>query len=305
MFEMWKAAAVQDFRTETFLDVCQTLNYTQTAHRLNITQPAVSQHIAYLESVYGAKLFEYRSRRLSLTEAGAILRDALEVMVHDERLIGEHIASLQGGRRTISIGVTLTAGEYIIARPLAGFLAKRQDLQARVVSADTEGLLEMLHEGTVDCAFVEGFFDKSAYDWEVFSSERLVAVCAPDHRFEREPEAFEDLLGEHLIVREQGSGTRAVLEHALAAHNLSLGAFVRTTEVSSINIIKAFVENDYGIAFLYEAAVEAECARGILQAFALGEQRIMHDIAFIWLKGSVFASEFCNFAIDIARETTG
>ena len=285
--------------------MCQTLNYTQTAHRLNITQPAVSQHIAYLESVYGMKLFEYRSRRLSLTEAGSILRDALEVMVHDERLIGEHIASLRGGRRTISIGVTLTAGEYIIARPLAGFLAKRQDLQARVVSADTEGLLEMLHEGTIDCAFVEGFFDKSAYDWEVFSSERLVAVCAPDHRFEREPETFEDLLGEHLIVREQGSGTRAVLEHALAAHNLSLGAFARTTEVSSINIIKAFVENDYGIAFLYEAAVEAECARGILQALALNEQRIMHDIAFIWLKGSVFASEFCNFAKDIARETTG
>ena len=77
---------MQDFRTETFLDVCDTLSYTRTAQRLNITQPAVSQHISHLEAVYGTKLFSYSNRRLSLTEAGEVLRDALTVMAHDERL---------------------------------------------------------------------------------------------------------------------------------------------------------------------------------------------------------------------------
>ena len=283
---------MQDFRTETFLDVCETLSYTRSAQRLNITQPAVSQHISYLEGAYGAKLLTYRNRRLELTEAGRVLRDALEVMVHDERLVKERIASLSGARRSLGIGVTMTAGEYVIAQPLARFLLSRPDLQARVVASDTDRLLGMLHDGTLDCAFVEGFFDKNEYDWEVFCTERLVAVCAPNHRFASEPRYLEDLLGEHLLVRESGSGTRAVLEHALGARNLVPESFARSTEVTSLGIIKTLVEADYGISFLYEPAVREECACGALRAIELDEPPIEHDMTFIWLKGSLFGDEF-------------
>ena len=53
---------MQDFRVRTFLTVCRTLNYTRAAEELHITQPAVSQHIAYLEREYGADLFTYRRK---------------------------------------------------------------------------------------------------------------------------------------------------------------------------------------------------------------------------------------------------
>lgn len=291
---------MQDFRTETFLDVCDTLSYTRTAQRLNITQPAVSQHISHLESVYGAKLFDYRNRRLSLTKAGEVLRDALAVMVHDERLVKERIASLSGARRTLGFGVTMTAGEYVIARPLARFLLQRPDLQVRIVASGTEDLLVMLHEGSLDCALVEGFFDKGEYDGSVFCTEELVAVCAPGSDLAEAPRSLEDLLGEHLVVREDGSGTRAVLEHALAARNLSLDGFARTTEVTSINIIKTLVANGYGIAFLYESAVQADCEAGVLQKIDLAEPPISHDMTFIWLKGSLFESEFRGLVGDLA-----
>lgn len=291
---------MQDFRTETFLDVCDTLSYTRTAQRLNITQPAVSQHISHLEAVYGAKLFSYGNRRLALTEAGEVLRDALTVMVHDERLVKERIAALSGKRRTIGFGVTMTAGDYVIAQPLARFLRQRPDLQVRVVASGTEDLLALLHEGSLDCALVEGFFDKGHYDWEVYCTERLVPVCAPGRSLAREPQRLEDLLGEHLIVREHGSGTRAVLEHALSARNLALEGFARTTEVTSVSIIKTLVESGYGIAFLYESAVRAECAAGTLQAIDLDCPPIEHDMTFIWLRGSLFESEFRGLVHELA-----
>ena len=60
-----------DFRVETFLTVCRTMNYTRAAEELNVTQPAVSQHIAYLEKAYGASLFDYRNKKLALTAGGA------------------------------------------------------------------------------------------------------------------------------------------------------------------------------------------------------------------------------------------
>lgn len=62
-----------DFRTETFLTVCETMNFTAVAKQLNITQPAVSQHIHFLEEQYNTSLFTYRNKQLSLTRSGEIL----------------------------------------------------------------------------------------------------------------------------------------------------------------------------------------------------------------------------------------
>ena len=63
-----------DFRVETFLAVCRHMNFTKAARELNITQPAVSHHMHYLEQAYGTALFQHNGKRLQLTEAGEILR---------------------------------------------------------------------------------------------------------------------------------------------------------------------------------------------------------------------------------------
>ena len=165
-------------------------------------------------------------------------------------------------------------------------------MQVRLRSRGTEELLGALDEGVIDCAFVEGFFDKSAYAWDTFSTERLVAICAPGHALAGRTCAFEDLLSEHVLVREEGSGTRAVLEHALAARNLALASFARTTEVGSINVIKSLVAGGFGLSFMFAAAVSDDVARGRLSLIEIAGPPICHDITFIRLKGSTFEGDF-------------
>ncbi len=292
---------MQDFRMTTFLSVCRTLNYTHSAAELNITQPAVSQHIAFLEKSYGAKLFSYHGKKLSLTPAGELLRDAAATMAHDESTLRDAISALAESRRRLHIGMTLTAGEYLLAKPLASYLVEHPQVRVRIASADTEVLLNQLYAGEIDYALVEGYFDKSAYDWRVYSTERLVPVCAPHHPLakEKKPLRFEDLLDEHVLVREKGSGTRAVLAHALEEKNLSIESFTRVTEVESINLIKAFVSSGYGLAFLYEVAVERELEEGSLVRIPLAGRPLEHDITFIRLKGSAFAEEFSRLFEDL------
>ncbi|OUO92492.1 LysR family transcriptional regulator [Gordonibacter sp. An230] len=284
---------MQDFRVETFLTVCRTMNYTRAAEELNITQPAVSQHIGYLERAYGAPLFAYRKRRLSLTAAGALLRDALATMAHDERLLRERVRNVaSGGGMELAVGMTLTAGEYLVAAPLADYLRRHPELRIAVRSGGTHDLLALLDAGEIDCAFVEGLFDRDAYAWNVFRTERLVCVCAAGHKFASQPMRVEDVLAERLIVRELGSGTRAVLEHALAARNLAVEGFANVSVVESLDVIKVFVEHDLGISFLYEAAVAREVAAGTLRIVEFEGPPIEHDISFVRLKGSVFEREF-------------
>ena len=294
-----------DFRVETFLTVCRTMNYTRAAEELNITQPAVSQHIAHLERDYGVPLFAYRNKKLQLTDAGALLRDALSTMAHDERLLRDRMrSSATGARVELSLGMTLTAGEYLVAASLADYLRRHPELHVAVRSGGTSELLALLNAGEIDCAFVEGFFDKNAYAWDVFRTERLVCVCAADHEFAARPVRVEDLFDERLIVREPGSGTRAVLEHALAAQNLTVDGFAQASVVESLDVIKILVEHDLGISFLYEAAVARELAAGTLRVIDLEGLAILHDIAFIRLKNSVFEREFQNLFADLRSKAS-
>lgn len=152
-----------------------------------------------------------------------------------------------------------------MARPLARCLGARPDIQITVRSGGTQHLMELLDAGTIDCAFVEGLFDKARYASRPFSSERLVPICAAEHRFPRTPRTLEDLLGERLILREEGSGSRNVLVHALAQRNLSPASFADHFVVESLDIIKIFVQADLGISFVYEAAVQREVQEGTLR----------------------------------------
>lgn len=283
---------MQDFRVKTFLTVCQTMNYTRAAEELALTQPAVSQHITYLEHEYGAKLFTYHHKKLELTRAGRVLRDGLATMAHDDRLLHEHIAEVaHGAAIPLRIGMTLTAGEYVVAAPLVRYLADHPEIRATVRSGGTKHLLELLRAGDIDCAFVEGFFDKSSLVGDTFRTEQLVCICAADHHLAQKPSSLEDLLGERLILREEGSGSRAVLEHALAKHNLSPAAFADSCVVESLDIIKIFVAGDLGISFVYEAAVERELQAGTLRIVPLPGEPIDHDISFVRLPHSIFEDE--------------
>ncbi len=66
-----------DHRTETFMTVCNVMNYREAAELLHITQPAVTQHIQFLEKEYGCRLFLYENRKLIKTPAARMLEDYL------------------------------------------------------------------------------------------------------------------------------------------------------------------------------------------------------------------------------------
>ncbi len=285
-----------DPRTRTFLSASRTLNFTRTAEELNITQPAVSQHVSWLEREYGARLFAREGKRLRLTAAGEVLQRVAERMAHDERLAHDAVAALASGEERLSFGVTLTVGEHLIARPLARYLHEHPRADVRVEQAGTETLLEGLRSGRIDCALIEGYFDKRDVAWREFCTLELVGVCAPGSALADQDELLlEDVLDQHLLVREPGSGTRAVLEHALAERNLTVGSFARMTEVSSLNIIKEFVAAGVGVSFLYDAAVEAELRAGTLARMPLAGAPLTHAITFVHAKGSAFTERFERF----------
>lgn len=277
-----------DFRVDTFLTVCRTMNFTRAAEQLHITQPAVSQHIRALEEQYDTKLFRYQGKQLQLTESGRLFFRTAATMHHDALHLRELIQQ-EDHSRHLCFGATLTIGEYVMPGPLLHLLEREPDIRLRMLTANTQELLRLLDQGELDFAIVEGYFDRQAYDSLTYCIQPYLPVCAPFYQFERPVQRMEDLLGERLLVREPGSGTRNVLERVLEERNLNVQSFRRLSELGSLNAIKKLVCAGAGISFFYRPVVQAELDAGQLQEIFLEDGSIFHDFTFLWRQGSVFA----------------
>ncbi len=277
-----------DFRMETFLTVCRYMNFTRASEKLNITQPAVSQHIRFLEKHYNTKLFRYEGKKLRLTGAGEILRNASLTMMHDEQSMQNEMQETEK-EAEIRFGATRTIGDSVMGSVLEKYLARYPQARIHMEVENTHDLLVRLDEGRIDFALVEGFFKKSEYDFQIFSREKYIAVCSPDYVFQNTPDCIEKLFQERLLLREEGSGTREVLERCLEAHNLSVQDFDKRMEVGSMQTIKELTKAGCGITFLYEAAVRRELEEGSLRQIPLQDFPVTHEFAFIWRRGSIYA----------------
>ena len=281
-----------DFRIYTFLEVCKYMNFTKAAEALHITQPAVSQHIRYIEEYYQTRLFTFQGKKPVLTEAGEYLLHAFTTLSHDQVYLKEHLLSMQKKKPALIFGATLTIGEYVMPRFLIEYQTRHPDTVLTMITANTHELLDRISDGEIDFAIVEGYFDKTQYDYLTFSSEPYIAVAGTPLFEDCRPRSLSELLDQKLIVREPGSGTREILEKHLEARNLSIHDFSGVSEIGNIPALKAVVSAGLGITFLYRSAAEEELKNGILFDVTPENFSITHDFTLIWQKGSMFASRY-------------
>lgn len=237
-----------DYRMLTFLTLCRELNYRRTAEKTNMSQPAVTQHIKYLEAQYGCKLFSYDKHRLSITPQGHILQRYGENMLYQESCL-ERELSRQPGRR-LRIGTTKTIGDYVLAPHVVACLdAGMEGLSVQV--DNTERLLLGLSEGKLDFALIEGYFDHHHFASRLYRRESFTGICASSHPFAGRMVERQELLEQLLLVREEGSGTREVLERMLSRQELSLEDFPRRACLGSMELIARTLALGRGISFAY------------------------------------------------------
>ena len=241
-----------DPKLHTFLTLCQTMNYRLAAEHLHLSQPAVTKQIQALEQSLQTKLFYYDGHTLHKTEKCLLLeRYAITQQYQFEEL---QLAIAEKERTLLRIGATKTIGDYVLIGAIKDYL-KEPNHELSLVVDNTKHLLQMLDENQLDFAVIEGTFSKTKYDSYLLRMEPFVGICAKDSPLCGRTVSVEELLGETIIVREEGSGTRRIFEERLSAAGYDLKDFSRTVSISSFVSIKALVESGIGISFLYRSVV--------------------------------------------------
>ena len=267
-----------DYRIDTFLTLCESMNYRKTAEMLHISQPAVTQQIHYLENQYGQKLFQYENRRLVKTEAAAILEQYARAAKLQQQDLLEKLES--SPIHTLRIGATKTIGDYYLKEDIRRYL-QSPDNALTLIVYNTEHLLRLLEENELDFSVVEGFFDKTRFDSILLRREPFVGICRKDHPFAGREVTMEELLQQTIIHREAGSGTRAILEQELRGYNESLQRFQRHICISSFNIILDLVKQGFGVSFVYNILADSDPA---LAKFSIRGESVVREFNVVYLK---------------------
>lgn len=266
-----------DTRIKTFLTLCKVMNYRRTAELLNMTQPAVTQHIHFLEEQYGCKLFCYDKRTLTKTREAELLQKYAENVLYQEKKLKSELTPSNGIR--LSIGATKTIGEYVIAEHISDFLSDDKN-SISVNVENTEKLLSELSAGKLDFALIEGYFDKGRYASRLYRKEPFVGLCSRKHPFANRVVNLDEIWRENLVLREEGSGTRDILEQLLTESNHSAAEFERITTISNFGLItRLLVDNNY-ITFAYRAVGENNSS---LAEFRVKGWNISREFNYVYL----------------------
>ncbi len=274
-----------DFRLNTFLKLCETMNYRRAAELLNVTQPSVTQHIQYLEAYYKCKLFIYDGKKLTMTPQAYTLKKYAVSMQYQEKKLIESMVHTKGC--CFNIGATKTIGEYAIGNQISKFL-ECKDNRISIQIENTNKILELLDKGKIDFGIVEGHFNKNEYASKLYRTEPFVGFCNKNHKFAGKTVTINEILKQDIVTREEGSGTREILEQLLTKYNYSIENFNRNISVNNLGLISSLVENNCGITFAYlSAGIDNEK----LSPFYVKGNMLEREFNYVFLKDTK-AKEF-------------
>ena len=276
-----------DYRILTFLKLCETMNYRITAEELNMTQPAVTQHIHYLEEEYKCKLFIYNRKKLEKTNQAILLEEYARSAYYNEIYLKRKIKS--ENKIKINIGATKTIGEFVIGEKIKK-LVKNEKYDISLTIDNTENLIKLMELNKLDFILVEGIFNKDKYGYRLYKKDEFIGICSKSHKFNGKSIKFEELFEEDIIIREEGSGTRGIFEQFLSENSFSLEFFKKKITINNFNLIKELVSTNCGISFVYNSVVNKNDDIGKFYF----KNKIEREFNYLYLKNTA-AKELVDF----------
>ncbi len=290
-----------DFRITTFLKLCETRSYTNTAKYLNITQPSVTQHIKYLQKRYNCHLFSYEGKTLSLTPEGEYLRRQAQAMMHTSSKVLEDLKRMGERHKPLRFGCTKDLGGNIVPKLVGRMLDYDEELEIDMIVDNSENLIEMLEHGQVDFVLVDSRYDNGHFGKVTVAKERFSCWANPRHCNELKNITFRKTFREKLLVREAGSGSRAILEDILEQRKCEMDDFYATMTCNAQDTIIALTAANTGITFAFDVSMEDAEASGRVAKLSLTDFKEERELVFLYLKENLHPERCKDFFQEFKR----
>jgi DNA-binding transcriptional LysR family regulator len=260
-----------DRRLQVFHTVARLLSFTKAAETLHMTQPAVTFQVRQLEEYFNTRLFDRTHNRISLTEAGRKVFEyadrIFELYAEMENSVREMTGEISGA---LTIGASTTIAEYMLPTLLGDFKDRYPDVAIHLKVSNSEGIVSMVENNTIDLGVVEAPVANKSLVVEVCKRDQLVAIVPPGHPLAAEGTVTIACLLEYpFICREEGSGTREVINDYLDRLPSCASLLKVAMELGSPEAVKGAVEAGMGVSVVSRATIQKELRLGTLVALNL------------------------------------
>lgn len=291
---------MDDHKLKVFCTVAETKSFSRASEIIHLTQPAVSLQVQALEEIYETKLFDRSGGTVTLTPAGELLynyaKDILGLYAAAKKDINAMIGLVKG---SLSIGASSTIGNYLLPSVIVAFRKNHPRIKINLIVSNTKMVVEKLLAGEIDIGIVEGDVTKHKLVVETLLPDELVLIMSPDHPWARRKNvSVSELPKEPFVMREQGSGTRQMIEKRLEENKVSPSSLTVSLYLGSTEAIKTAVEDGLGLSIVSAWAARKELKAGSLVAATFKDAKFSRHFTLIQRKNT-FAShtqeEFLEF----------
>ncbi len=273
---------MSDRRLQVFQAVARMLSFSKAADQLSMTQPAVTFQVRQLEDQFDTRLFNRAHNRVTLTEAGHVALEyadkIFEMYAEMDNAVSDITGSLSG---SLTLGASTTISEYLLPVLLGEFNAKKPEVLLRLRVSNTNGIISMVENNVIDLGVVEGPISNKSLVVDVCRQDELVVVVPSGHALAKESAVtFKKVLEYSFICREEGSGTRDVINDYLNNNGFDKHALKGSLELGSPESIKGAIEAGMGVSVLSAVSIEKELKLGTLKAIPL-KPALTRDFSFV------------------------
>lgn len=286
---------------QVFLKIAQTQSVTKAAEELHLTQPAVSIQLKNFQDQFDIPLTEVVGRKIYITDFGKEIAEAAELVVNQLQVINNKTHAFKGqlsGRLKISV---VSTGKYVMPYFLAGFMKLHSGAELVMDVTNKSKVVESLEQNQVDFSLVSIIPENLSVNKMNLIENKLYLIGNHVMKIKR-PADIKHLFEEFpLIFREDGSGTRQVMERFIEKNKLSVRKKMKLT---SNEAVKQAVLAGLGYSVMPLIGIKNEIRLGTLSIIPVKGLPITTNWSLIWLKGKKLSPIAAAFLEYLEKEKT-
>lgn len=280
-----------------FYTVAEKGSFSAAAQSLHMSQPAVTMQVQALEEHFGTKLLHRSTKKVKLTEAGRTLQPYAKQSI---QLFKDTDAAMSAFTDKISdrlhMGASLTIGEYMLPRILGPFAREYPNIHVSMNVMNTAQIVEELLHHQLTFGLVEASVHHPDMQSEAVLEDELMLILPDGHPLLKHEEVpLEEAMTFPFVLREQGSGTRQVMEEALERFSSVSQRMNIRMELGSTGAVKSAVESGLGLSILSPTSVKHEVKLGVLHTRRIAKIRFKRQFYFIFLRSTMLPISALTF----------
>jgi LysR family transcriptional regulator, transcriptional activator of the cysJI operon len=277
---------MENFRLKVFRTVAQKRSFRLAADALYLTQPAVTLQVKALEDEVGIQLFDRSGKTIVLTQAGVLLLRHAEQIARLAYAARQELAELKGpDHGELQVGASTTIAQYVLPKLVGEFVKRDAGIEISIVSGNNDKVVHDLLEGKIMLGLIEGPTRQPLLMTERFLADEIVVIVPAHHRWADKVVTVQELARAPLIVREEGSGTRRVVEAAMRDAGIRLKDLTIFMQLDSTEAVKAAVEAGLGVGFVSRRAISKEIRLDTLKEVTVEAIQFQRDFSILYARG--------------------